>query len=435
MPDGMLRRVRAFVRRPTISSAGWLLVERGVRLGGGLLVSLLVARALGPANFGLFSYALTIALFATAAATLGGDGILVREIVRAPAAETATLGSAAALRLAAGLAGLGGACLAAVLLRPADPVLLGLTAVVGLAAPLGASLVIDLWFQARQDPRNAVVARISAFLLIAAVRIGLALTGAPVQAYAWATAGEALLGAAFVLAAYLHAGGRLSAWRIGREPLRILLRDGLPLLAAGLLVTLYLRIDQLMIGALLGDAPLGIYSAAVRLAEPWVVLPTTVISAVLPRLVALRTNDPPALERRVGRLYAAITAYGYAIGLLTTVLAGPLVPLLLGREFADAVASVIILTWAGLFAALGSARGAYLTAMGWTHLHTPTVALGAGANVLLNLWLIPLFGATGAALASLIAYWLAAHGACLLFALLRATGAAMTRALLWPKFW
>ncbi len=430
-----MSRLRAFASRPTARSAGWLIIDRAVRLGGGLLVSLLIARALGPEDFGLLSYALTIALFATAMAALGSDGILVRELVQAHAKPASTLGSAAALRLGAGLLGLGVAGLAAALLRPDDRTLLGLTAILGLAAPLGASQVIDLWFQAGQRPRNVVLARSGAFSLAAALRIGLVATNAPLSAFAWATAGEALLGAGAAMAVYHHAGGRLSAWRIRAEQLRILLRDGLPLLAASLLVTLYLRIDQLMIGQLLGDAPLGIYSAAVRLAEPWVVLPTTLITAALPGLVALRASDTAAFERRVGQLYAAITLYGYAIALLVTLLASPLVPLLLGPAFAAAVPSVIILTWAGLFAALGSARGAYLTAMGWTHLHTPTVALGALVNLLLNFWLIPLYGLIGAASASLIAYWIAAHGACLLFPRLRPTGAAMTRALLWPKFW
>jgi O-antigen/teichoic acid export membrane protein len=430
-----ISRLRSFLQRPTAQSAGWLLLDRAVRLGGGLLVSLLVARLLGPADFGLFSYALTIALFATTMAALGGDGILVRELVHTRDTPAATLGSAAALRLGAGFLGLGVAGFAAALLRPADSSLLGLTLILGLAAPLGASQVIDLWFQARQQPRNAVLARIGAFSIAAAWRIGLVLHDAPLGAFAWATSGEALLGAIAALVVYRHAGGQLSTWRISAVQVRLLLRDGLPLLVASLLVTLYLRVDQLMIGWLLGDAPLGLYSAAVRLAEPWVLLPTTLLSAALPGLVALREGDPAAFEQRISRLYAAITAYGYIIGLLATLLAGTLAPLLLGSAFAEAVPSVIILTWAGLFAALGSARGVYLVAMGWTNLHTPTVALGALANLLLNLWLIPQYGLAGAAFASLIAYWFAAHGACFLFPQLRPTGAALSRALLRPKFW
>jgi O-antigen/teichoic acid export membrane protein len=426
--------LQALFRRPTARSAGWLLIDRGVRLGGGLLVSLLVARALGPDDFGLLSFAVTIALFAAAMASLGSDGILVRELVQARD-QPATLGSAAALRFVAGLLGLATAVLAATLVRPGDSTLRTLTLILGIAAPLGTSQVIDLWFQARQHPRDAVLARIGAFGIAAGLRIGMVLSNAPLSAIAWALAGEAVFGAVAVVGVYRRAGGQLQTWRFSHVQARILLRDGLPLLAASLLVTLYLRIDQLMIGWYLGDAPLGIYSAAVRLAEPWALLPTTVIAAALPGLVALRDNDPAAFEGRIRRLYAAITAYGYGIGLLATLLAGPIVPLLLGPAFAEAVPSVIILTWASLFAALGSARGAYLTAMGWTHLHTPTVALGALTNLGLNAWLIPAYGLAGAAVASLVAYWVAAHGACLLIPQLRPTAGALGRALLWPKFW
>lgn len=430
-----ISRLSAFFRGPTAHSAGWLLIDRGVRLGGGLAVSVLVARALGPSEFGLLSYAFTIALFATATATLGGDGILVRELVQQPDDAPHILGSAALLRLVAGMLGLALAGVAAALLRPDDAMLSGLTLILGIAAPLAASQVIDLWFQARRQPRDAVLARIGAFAASAALRVGLIYTDAPLSAFAWAIGGEALVGALAALLVYRRAGGRVRAWRFSRKQTHLLLHDGLPLLAASLLVTLYLRIDQVMIGGLLGDAPLGIYAAAVRLAEPWVILPTTVIAAALPRLVALHAADQAAFERRMTQLYAAIAAYGYAIGLAVTLAAGAVVPFLLGPAFREAIPSVIVLTWAGLFAALGSARGAYLTALGQTHLHTPTVVLGALANVLLNVWLIPAYGLLGAAFASLIAYWFAAHGACWLIPQLRPAGAAISRALLWPKFW
>jgi Na+-driven multidrug efflux pump len=49
--------------------------------------------------------------------------------------------------------------------------------------------------------------------------------------------------------------------------------------------------------------------------------------------------------------------------------------------------------------------------------------------------LIPRFGALGAAIASAVAYWFAVHGVCFLYRPLRHTGAMLTSALLYPKFW
>jgi Na+-driven multidrug efflux pump len=54
---------------------------------------------------------------------------------------------------------------------------------------------------------------------------------------------------------------------------------------------------------------------------------------------------------------------------------------------------------------------------------------------MLNYILIPHYGGSGAAIASLVAYWFAAHGACFLFRPLSDTGKMMTKALLYPKIW
>lgn len=420
---------------PTAGNAGWLLLERLVRLGGGLLISLWLARHLGPADFGALNYAIALTLVFGALAALGLDGILVRELVRAPDEAQALLGSAAALRLAGGALALGLAALTAALLRPGDPLTLALVAVLGLAGPLQASAVIDLWFQARQQAGAAVLARIGAFLAAASLRVGLILGGAPLLAFAWAVVAEAGLGAIAVGLAFGRSRERPGAWRFDLGRARRLLADSWPLIFSGLMVTIYLRVDQLMLGQIRGDVELGVYSAAVRLAEIWPMLPTTLATAALPGVVAAREAGPAAYAERLRRLYALIAALGYLGVLATTLLARPLVGLLLGPGYAAAAPTLVVLGWAGLFTGLGVARSAYLTAENLAGLHFLTVLLGGLANVALNWLLIPPLGGLGAALASLVAYWLAAHGSCFLIPRLRPAGADLTRALLWPKFW
>jgi O-antigen/teichoic acid export membrane protein len=73
--------------------------------------------------------------------------------------------------------------------------------------------------------------------------------------------------------------------------------------------------------------------------------------------------------------------------------------------------------------------------MNWTRLHFVTVLLGAVLNIALNYLLIPQFGGNGAVVASLIAYWFAAHGSCFLFKPLFKTGTMLTKAMIFPKVW
>lgn len=425
---------RPEVRR-TAGSAGWLLADRLLRLAGGLLVGLWVARYLGPADFGRYNFALALSLIVASVASLGLDSILVRELVREPAREPELLGTALLMRLAGGLIAQLAAVAAAAALRPGDGLAVALTAVVALGGVLQASTVVDLWFQARVAARDAVLARNLAFLAAALLRVGLILAGAPLIAFAAAYSAEALLGALAVTAAYGRRGGRPLGWRPSLARARRLLADSWPLILGGILVNMYLRIDQVMIGQLRGDAELGVYSGAVRLAEIYPLVPGAIIAATLPAIVAAREGDPALYAGRLRRLYALVVAIGYTCALALTLAARPLVELLLGPGYADAVPQLAVLAWAGVFVGLGLARSSFLTSENYTRLHLATVAAGCAANVGLNWLLIPPLGGLGAAVASLVAYWLAVHGACFLFPALRPTGRELTRALLYPKFW
>jgi O-antigen/teichoic acid export membrane protein len=73
--------------------------------------------------------------------------------------------------------------------------------------------------------------------------------------------------------------------------------------------------------------------------------------------------------------------------------------------------------------------------MNWTRLHFVSSVFAAACNILLNLWLIPRYGGSGAAIASLFAYWIGSHGSCLVFKDLRKTAWMMTKALIYPKIW
>ncbi|MFQ3664407.1 MAG: flippase [Chloroflexaceae bacterium] len=425
---------RANLRR-ALRSAGWMLAERMLRLAGGLLVGLWLARYLGPASYGRYNFAIALSIIVTSLTTLGLEGILVRELVRHPSDEGRLLGSAALLRLAGGLGANLVIVVLAMSLRPDDPAVVALTAIIGVAGVLQASSVVDLWFRAQLAARDAALARALAYLGAVLLRVGLILAGAPLIAFAWAFVAEAALGAAAVFLAYRWRGGNPAHWRPSLASARGLLADSWPLIISGLLVNLYLRVDQIMLGRFRGDVELGIYSGAVRIAEVFPIVPNTIVVALLPTVVAARAAGPDRYAQRLRQLYGLVAALGYAFALPVTLLAAPLTTLMLGPAYTGAAPSLVVLTWAGLFGSLGVARSSFLTAENYTRLHLATVALGCVVNLFLNWILIPPLGGLGAAIASLVAYWLAGHGSCFLFPALRSTGVAMTRALLWPKFW
>jgi O-antigen/teichoic acid export membrane protein len=129
----------------------------------------------------------------------------------------------------------------------------------------------------------------------------------------------------------------------------------------------------------------------------------------------------------------AVSAYVVAVG---ATVAGPwLVRVLFGESYSGAGAILVVLSWANLFTSLEIARTAFLNAQNWNRVYLAMIVAGGVLNIALNLVLIPRFGGLGAAVASLVAYWFAAHGSCFLFKNLRRTGLMLTKAMLYPKVW
>lgn len=418
-----------------IANTGWLFADKLIRMGMGLLVGVWVARYLGPDRFGLLSFSGAFAALFTAVASLGLDGIVVRNLVRRPGERNEILGTALLLKLTGGSLSIALAMTAVYLIRPADTLTHWLVGIAIAGTIFQAIDPIDFWFQSQVRSKFTVYAKNGAFLLAAILKVVLILVQAPLMAFAMAGLAEIAMGSIGLLLAYRATGGFITAWRARLPLARELLQDSWPLILSGVVIMIYMRIDQVMIGQISGNQEVGVYSAAVRLAEVWYFIPTAVVSSVFPGIVEARAIGDEPFYGQLQKLYNFMAFLAYAVALPVTFIAGPVVNILFGSAYEKAGPMLAVLIWAGLFTNLGVARSSFLTAMNWTRLHFLTVSLGCVINVGLNFLLIPRYGGMGAVIASFVAYWFASHGACFLFPPLRKTGWMLTRAMIYPRIW
>lgn len=430
VPSAVAERVASW--RGIAGNVGWQCADSLVRMIAGLLLGVWLARYLGPDRYGALSYALSFASLFTIFAPLGLDDIIVRDAVRFPGRRGELLGSAALLRLLAAGLSIAAAVCCAWLLRAGDLLNLALVAIIAGAALGQAPGVIEFWFHSRLQARRVILAKGGAFAAGVAARIALIVGGAALVAFAWVTLAEALLAAFGLVVAYRLAGERRGEWRVSLAAIKELLRDGWPLMMASALITGSLRIDQVMLGELAGPGEVGIYAVAVRLAEVWFFIPTALYWSIFPGIVAARGEGEAAFYRKLQGYYRLVALCSYSIIVPVTLLAKWLVPLLFGPAYAGGGAILAVMIWSNLFIGLEMARGSFLNAMNWTRLYLVTAGLGCLANIVLNWLLIPRYGGMGAALATVVSYWFAAHGTCLLFRPLWQTGRMLTRAILWP---
>lgn len=418
-----------------ISNTGWLFGDKILRMGMGLLVGAWVARYLGPAQFGLLSYAGAFVALFSAIATMGLDGIVVRNIVRDPSCRDRAIGSAFALKFVGGVVTLFLSLVTILILRPDDSITHWLVVIAGAATIFQAFDAIDFWFQSQVQSKYTVYARNGAFLAVTAVKVGLLLLKAPLVAFAWANFAEIAVGGFALVIAYQKAGNNIISWEISRDYAKTLLRDSWPLILSSVMTMIYMRIDQVMLGQMAGDQEVGIYSAAVRLAEAWYFVPMAVASSTFPSIVEAKALGEERFYKRLQKLYNLMAFMAYAVAVPATFLSGWAIEILFGAAYSKAGPMLAVLIWAGIFTNLGVARSSFLTTMNWTRIHFMTVSLGCVINIALNYVLIPKYGGMGAVLASLGAYWFAAHGSCFIYKPLRKTGYMLTKAMIYPRFW
>lgn len=384
-------------------NAAWLLGDKLIRMGLGLFVTLWIVRYLGPDQFGQLSFVTAFVALFGALMSLGLDGIVVRELVRYPQQENSIIGSAILLRFFGAFLALLLSVTTYLVIRPDDRSGVLLVFLVAGSGLFQAFNVIDLQFQARNLPRFSVVARSAAFFVVSAIRITLLLLGAPLIAFISVILAEAVLAATALLLLYLRQGGRPNRWIVSAESCRSLLSDSWPMILSGLSIAVYMKIDQVMLGEMGGEQAVGLYAAATKLSEIWYILPTVLVTALFPTVIKTREQDEGLYYRRLERLFALMAALSIGVAVPVTLLAGPIVTILLGQHYLSAAPILSIHIWAAFFVFYGVVQGAWDIAENLTRLALMRVFCGAVLNVGLNLWLIPLHGALGAAVATVIA--------------------------------
>jgi O-antigen/teichoic acid export membrane protein len=168
------------------------------------------------------------------------------------------------------------------------------------------------------------------------------------------------------------------------------------------------------------------------LSEVWYFLPAALASSLLPALVRSQNLTTTIRQQRVQRFYDLNAGLAYALIFCLAPSASRIFPLVFGRGYAGADAVFTIHIWSCLFVFLGMARNQCLLIEGRTRFLFLCTALGAVVNVALNLMVIPLWGAAGAAFTTLISQASATFLSSFVWGPARPHGYAQLRALLVP---
>lgn len=414
-------------------NTGWLFAEKILRMAVGLFVGVWVARYLGPTKFGLLSYAQSfVALFA-AVSTLGLDQILVRELVKNPDQERELLGTAFVLRLLGATATLGILTIA-VNFTSNDAYTNALIFIIGSATVFQAFKVIDLYFQAKVISKYAVLANMISVSVSSLVKIILILYNAPLIDFAWVVLFDScVLAMGYMYFFKKRTASRLQFLKIRTNIAFSLLKNSWPLIISGLAVTIYMRIDQVMIKNMLDNRAVGQYAAAIRLSEIWYVIPVVTSSSLFPAIINAKRINEELYYDRLQRLYELMLILSLSIVLPMSLLSNPIVKLLYGVQYNDAAEVLMVHIWAAIFVFLGCASSRWLLAENLQIFSLFNTGIGAITNIALNYFLIKIWGIVGAAWATLLSYSVSAYLSLLFWKQTRRNFIMLSKSLLFTK--
>lgn len=388
-----------------------------------LLVAVAVAaRALGTAAFGAYGTAAGVAVILSVVATLGMHPLLVRDFARAPANAPALMRAAHAVKTGANVVMIASAALAALLLGlPRDAA----TAVLILALGYVLAAYVDnfsAYVQAAE--RMHIWAEAAAALGVVAGVSGVALALAFRSVPAFCVA--SVLGEAAALAwlVYRMPSDVRRGRRVARGDIRALVRATLPFAAAFFALTLYTKVDIVLLARWRAASEVGVYAAAYKALDVVQALTVVAIGAVYPRL-ARATGDAAGGRGACERVLELAWLTSIPVAAAVFLLRGPAITIVFGSAYAAAVPLLAILA-AVIPPLVVNLAGGYVLAvrggMGWM---AGAYALGAVGNIALNAALIPVWGGRGAAIAVLVTE--AALAGVLLLGVRRRAGIALPR--------
>ncbi len=403
----LLRTFRDSVELQVIfHNFSWLLLGRFAMQAIAGLMSIWIARHLGPNDFGLLMYVFAVVMFAEPFISIGTGNLIVRDLVAQPDEQKRAGILASGLVINTAGAGLLFTALQIMAwFRQWEDTRTGpLLAAMSFMLLPKCLQIFDFWFESRIESRYTIISQLSATVLGSALRCILILTSMPLIYYAYTFNIQAILVAILLLAYFIHPRHSLGRWHIQWSYTYKILWEGFPLIISTAGVMIMLRIDQLMLKEFTNAYIVGQYSVAMLLVSCVQMIALSICSSIFPKMIQQHQTNPQAFNIWINSLYRYATWGMVAVSIFTSLFAPWGIRLLFGDEYQEAGRILQVLIWSSAPWTLSALQTR------WLYVKNASFPIGmiaissAGIDVLLNALLIHQYQGIGAAWATLLAH-------------------------------
>lgn len=380
--------------------------EKIFRLLVALTIGVLVTRYLGPTELGIFSYAQSFVGLFTAFSSLGLTDILIREFVNSDKRHYEIIGTSFWLQTFGSFFIM--CCLIVfVIINENEPLTNKIILLVGLTTFLHSFNVITDFFNSQVKSKLGVIPAFLGVIISSILKVYGIWTEKPLLFFVYILVFDTFFLALGQIYYYKSTGHSFKKWTFKSKTAKKLFKDAWPLILSTIVISIYMRIDQVMIKEFVDNDAVGQYAAAVRLSEAWYFIPMIICTSLFPAILNAKAKSSNLYYQRLSNLYDLMVILGISIIVPVMFLADWVILFLYGSAFDQTAMVLKIHIWAGVFVFLGVANSRWFISENLQAYNVICLGFGMVVNIVLNLFLIPRFGISGAAYATLLSQFVA----------------------------
>ena len=401
---GRIRRYSMSEKNKTMKSnkllnnAKWIIACKIIQSLVQLAIGMLSARYLGPSNYGLINYASSVVAIAIPIMRLGLNEILVGEYVEKTDEEGRILGTALVMNVVSASACIIGVTAFTGVANHGEPTTILVCVLYSTSLLFQGIEMVQYWFQAKLLSKYSSLAMLCAYVAVSAYKVFLLVTIKSVYWFALSHSVE--YGVTGILLLFAYGKKRTQRLSFSIDVAKVMFTKSRHYILAALMTVAYRSTASIMMKLMIGEAENGYYAAAVTCSVIVEFVFYAIIDSARPVVLESKKTNQKKFEQNVSRLYCVIIYLTIAQAIEFTILAELIVKILYGQDYLASIPVLRILIWQTVFSFVGTIRNVWILAEEkYSRLWVINLC-GALTNIALNICLIPVWGACGAAVAA-----------------------------------
>lgn len=389
-------------KKRILSNVFWSIGGKIVNMAGALFVAIVVARYLGPEQYGIMNYVINYVALFMVISEFGLPNIEIRELAAHPENKHKILGTCFGIRL----------CFAIItyilifislLLYETDIHTLLLIMIYAFSLFTNVFTLIRNYFISIVKNEYVVKSEFVRVIIGAIIKVVLVYFKCPLEWFIVAILFDTFLVSSGYVLAYQKVIGKISVWKFDKTKVKYIVFESFPLVLSGAAVIIYQRIDQVMIGNMIDKISVGYFATADKFLNLILFLPSILTQTITPILIKTKeNNDAIKYERMKRQMVSLVVWLAIAMAFIVSVLSYWLIYLTYGNEYLMAVPVLQIMAWKTVGAALSSSSGQIIIMehiQKWAFIRNTLACI---ACIVLNYIMIPQYGIIGSAWVTII---------------------------------